>query len=78
MPRYDSFRLCRFESRERHDILACIRGAEQNPQKVEEWIAQGAFLNSSQGREYLDVIYKKDGVITPAVEEGWWKLGSEE
>jgi hypothetical protein len=59
-------------------ITSCIRDAEQNPQKVEEWIAQGAFLNSTEGREYLDVIYQKDGVITPAVEERWWKLGSEE
>lgn len=58
-------------------ITSCIRDAEQNPLKVEEWIAQGAFLNSSEGREYLDLIYKKDGVITPAVEESWWKVGSD-
>lgn len=41
---------------------------EQNPQKVER-IAQGPFLYSSEGREPLDVIYQRDGVITPAVEE---------
>lgn len=48
--------------------LQCLGTFEQDPQKV-EWIAQGPFLYSSEGRESLDVIYQRDGVITPAVEE---------
>lgn len=53
---------------------SCIRDAAQDADRVNEWLAQGEFLRSAKGRDYLDVIYKEDGVITPAVEESWWKV----
>ena len=53
---------------------SCIRYAAQDTDKINEWLAQGEFLRSAEGRDYLDVIYKEDGVITPVVEESWWKV----
>lgn len=53
---------------------SCIREAAGDEDRAQEWIAQGEFLRSDEGREYLDVIYKEDGVITPAAEQRWWKL----
>lgn len=53
---------------------SCIREAADDEDRALEWVAQGQFLQSVEGREYLDVIYKEDSIITPAVEERWWKL----
>lgn len=53
---------------------SCIRDSAQNADRANEWRAQGEFLRTKEGRDYLDVIYKEDGVITRAVEESWWKV----
>jgi hypothetical protein len=55
-------------------ITSRLRQAVDNPERVDEWIAQGEYLRSEAGSHYLDVIYRDGGVITPKVEENWWKI----
>jgi len=55
-------------------ITSRLRQAVDNPEKVDEWLAQGDYLRSESGSHYLDVIYRDGGVITPKVEENWWKI----
>ncbi|WP_263372581.1 hypothetical protein, partial [Granulicella cerasi] len=50
-------------------IASRLRQAVDNPEKVNEWIAQSDYLRSEAGSYYLDVIYRAGGVITPKVED---------
>ena len=60
---------CNFEL-----ITSRLRQAVDNPEKVDEWLAQGDYLHSEAGSHYLDVIYRDGGVITPKTEENWWRI----
>lgn len=55
-------------------VTACIQDAAQSDDRRDDWIAQGEYLRSDAGRDYLDVLYKRDGVVTPEMVESWWKV----
>jgi hypothetical protein len=75
------------QSRERPDIVewasstqnfqwvtACIQDAAQSDPKRDDWIAQGKYLQTDAGRDYLDIIYNENGVVTQEMVESWWKV----
>jgi TIR domain len=55
-------------------VAACIQDAAKSNDRRDDWIAQGEFLRSDAGRDYLDILYKDGGVITQEIVESWWKV----
>jgi hypothetical protein len=53
---------------------ACIQNAASMETKREDWIAQGHYLKTDLGRDYLDIIYSQEGVVTQEMVETWWKV----
>jgi hypothetical protein len=55
-------------------ITAYIQDAAQSEDRRTDWLEQGKYLKSDAGREYPDILYKEDGVLTAEVVENWWKV----
>jgi hypothetical protein len=55
-------------------VTACIQDAAQSHAKLDDWIAQGKYLQTDAGRDYLDIIYNEEGVVTQEMVESWWNV----
>ena len=55
-------------------VTACIQDAASMDAKREDWIAQGHYLKTDAGRDYMDIIYDDQGVVTQEMVETWWKV----
>jgi hypothetical protein len=55
-------------------VTACIQDAASMETKREDWIAQGHYLKTDLGRDYLDIIYNEKGVVTQDMVDTWWKV----